>query len=83
MVTWTQIRCLDCDGRGQCAGYTADGGDFLGAIECRTCAGSGRVFRSASGVLAQWPGGPFLGREPAKVPVNSPASPRGIRLPTR
>jgi hypothetical protein len=44
------------------SGYTADGGDFTGAEECRACAGSGSVWVSAKGVLAQYPGGPFLGR---------------------
>jgi hypothetical protein len=62
-TTWTEIQCWGCGGHGQCSSYAADGSDFLGATECRTCNGSGRVFRSARGVLAQWPGGPFLGRE--------------------
>jgi DnaJ-class molecular chaperone len=62
-MTWTEIRCWDCGGHGQVSSYTADGGDFLSADECRTCNGSGGVFRSAAGVLVQYPGGPFLGRE--------------------
>lgn len=31
--------------------------------ECDSCAGSGVIWRhKASGSLAQWPGGPFLGK---------------------
>jgi hypothetical protein len=60
--TWRQIKCVDCSGHGLVSGYTADGGDFTGADECRTCAGRGSVWLSAKGVLALYPGGPFLGR---------------------
>lgn len=47
----------DC---GCCAGIKWGGEE---PIECNNCAGSGYVWRhKQSGVLAQWPGGPFLGR---------------------
>jgi len=62
MAKWTEIKCHDCEGHGQRSSYTIDGGDFMGADECGTCNGSGRIFQSAGGVLAQWPGGPFVGR---------------------
>jgi hypothetical protein len=60
--TWRQIKCADCSGHGLISGYTADGSDFTGAEECKGCAGRGFVWLSAKGVLAQYPGGPFLGR---------------------
>jgi DnaJ-class molecular chaperone len=41
--------CMDCSGHGLLSGYTADGSDFTGAEECRTCAGSGFVWVSAKG----------------------------------
>lgn len=63
MTTWREIVCWDCGGHGQSSSYSIDGGDFLGADECRTCNGSGRVFRSPKGRFAQWPGGPFVGTE--------------------
>jgi hypothetical protein len=59
---WRQIRCFDCGGHGLVSGYTADGSDFTGAEECRTCTGSGFLWVSPKGALAQYPGGPFLGR---------------------
>lgn len=47
---------IDC---GCCAGVTW----FYGS-ECGNCNGSGHYFKhKKSGVLAQWPGGPFLGRD--------------------
>jgi hypothetical protein len=55
--TWRQIKCVDCGGHGLVSGYTADGGDFTGADECRTCAGSGSVWVSSRGALARYPGG--------------------------
>lgn len=58
---WTQIQCSSCDGHGLASSY--GGGDFLGADECCDCNGSGYIWRSPKGALAQWPGGPFVGRE--------------------
>jgi len=63
MKTWTKVQCWNCGGHGLVSSYTADGSDFLGADECDTCCGSGRIFRSPRGALARWPGGPFVGRE--------------------
>ena len=62
MKRWTDFDCWNCGGGGQCSEYTIDGGDFLGAGECRTCNGTGRLFRTRAGVIAQFPGGPFVGR---------------------
>lgn len=59
---WKEQSCGLCGGHGQRSGYSIDGGDFLGADECRDCNGSGRIFVSDKGVVAQWPGGPFIGR---------------------
>jgi DnaJ-class molecular chaperone len=65
MAKWKTLHCWDCGGHGLVSAYTADGSDFLGAAECGTCGGSGRIYRSPKGALAQWPGGPFVGRESA------------------
>jgi hypothetical protein len=59
---WTELSCWGCSGHGQRSAYTIDGGDFMGADECGTCNGSGRLFRTDAGAVAQWPGGPFVGR---------------------
>lgn len=65
MGKWTQRRCDSCGGHGQVSSYTIDGGDFNGADECRDCNGSGVIWRSPKGSLAQYPGGPFIGRDTA------------------
>ncbi len=50
--------CIDC---GCCAGLLW-GGEY--PTECYDCRGAGFFYRhKKSGVLAQYPGGPFLGRE--------------------
>lgn len=59
---WREKQCSGCGGHGQVSGYTADGSDFTGAEECKECNGTGRVFISPKGAIAQWPGGPFVGR---------------------
>ena len=61
-MPWKEIKCWSCDGHGQVSSYAADGSDFLGAAECGTCDGSGRLFQSPRGSIARWPGGPFVGR---------------------
>lgn len=49
-----------CDDCGCCAGIRWGGES---PDECDNCAGSGRIWRhKQSGVVAQWPGGPLLGR---------------------
>lgn len=55
---WVPLECHVCGGHGLVAGY--DGPD-----ECRVCEGSGHLWRSAKGIIAQYPGGPFRGREAA------------------
>lgn len=60
---WVIQECFDCSGLGQVSSYTYGGMDFNGPEECRTCNGSGTIYRSPKGSLAQWPGGPFIGRE--------------------
>lgn len=53
---WMRIDCGCCNG-------IQWGGEY--PIECRTCGGSGVIFRhKKSGTLAQYPGGKMLGREP-------------------
>jgi hypothetical protein len=45
-----------------CCGGLQWGGEQ--PVECDNCGGSGRRFKHlASGVIAMWPGGPFLGRQ--------------------
>jgi len=64
---WTRIACDSCSGHGQVSSYTFGGGDFNGPDECRDCGGSGHIWRSRKGALAQYPGGPFVGREKVSV----------------
>ena len=40
---WRRERCCSCGGHGMTSAYSGDGGDFLGAQECRCCAGTGRT----------------------------------------
>lgn len=50
--------CIDCG----CCGGTQWGGES--PIECYDCNGTGCFYRhKESGVLAEYPGGPFLGKE--------------------
>lgn len=51
-MIWTEIQCSDCGGHGQICDY-GNGEDFYGAKECRICNGSGRIFKSPKGALAQ------------------------------
>lgn len=63
MKDWKQIECHDCNGHGQVSNYCCGGMDFNGPEECHTCNGSGLIWKSPKGALAQYPGGPFVGRE--------------------
>ena len=52
---WLEIDCGCCNG-------LCWGGEY--PQECPDCNGEGRYFRhTKSGVLAEYPGGPFLGRD--------------------
>lgn len=64
---WTQIQCVGCSGHGLVSAYSAGGADFEGAAECHECNGSGVNWRSPKGAVAQYPGGPFIGREKASA----------------
>lgn len=56
---WEEIDC------GCCAGIKW-GGEY--PKECDICGGNGIIFKhKKSGVLAEYPGGKFLGREPKKI----------------
>lgn len=56
---WTRVECEDCSGG-------SDYGDGYAAGPCKTCGRAGEYWRhEPSGVLAMYPGGPFLGREMA------------------
>ena len=57
---WEKIKCHSCDGHGLVSSHT--GGNLDGPDECRTCWGSGSIWRSPKGALAKYPGGPFVGR---------------------
>lgn len=61
---YERITCTKCQGHGQVANYGAFGLDFEGPDECPDCEGTGTIVRYASGALARYPGGPFLGRDP-------------------
>lgn len=59
---WTDRRCWGCGGHGLVSEYTLGGTDFLGAMDCRTCKGTGTVsVHNASGMMAAYPGGPARG----------------------
>ncbi len=62
-LNWKYINC-GCFGGLQLGGESLrSGGESL--RECPNCKGGGSYFRHIkSGVLAEYPGGPFLGREP-------------------
>lgn len=62
MARWTKETCSACAGHGIVSAYTADGSDFTGAKDCDACNGNGQVSISDRGVIAQYPGGPLLGR---------------------
>ena len=62
MKNWRTMKCWDCSGHGLVSKYTACGDDFLGADECSTCGGTGRLFYSKTGTIVLYPGGPFRGR---------------------
>jgi len=52
---WEELDCGCCNG-------IQWGGEYPN--DCRTCGGAGVIFRHIkSGVLAEYPGGRFLGRE--------------------
>lgn len=65
MTNWTQQKCHDCSGHGLISDYSYDGHEFEGPAECRTCNGTGTIWRSPKGSLAQYPGGRFVGKEPS------------------
>ncbi len=53
---WEHINCI-------CSGGLRY--DCLEPTECGDCNGAGVIYRHIkSGVLAEYPGGPFLGRDP-------------------
>jgi hypothetical protein len=62
MKKWKSIRCFCCYGTGMVSDYGC-GEDFYGPKECDMCAGNGKYWKHKSGVIAQYPGGPFLGKE--------------------
>jgi hypothetical protein len=59
-VKWKTIQCSTCGGHGMVARYSCN--DFEGAEECGDCGGKGHIYQSDKGVLAEYPGGPFIGR---------------------
>lgn len=64
MKRFIRIKCPNCDGHGMVSDYGAFGLDFEGPAECDDCGGNGSIVRYVkSGVLAQYPGGPLLGRD--------------------
>jgi len=73
---WTPLICINCSGHGLVPIYSYAGREFEGPAECRKCGGTGQIWRSQKGALAQWPGGPFIGRE-------TPLVAAGVRTPDR
>lgn len=56
---WTQVDCGCCDG-------IQWGGEY--PRECQECGGTGVIYRhNKSGVLALYPGGPFVGKGDAEI----------------
>jgi hypothetical protein len=60
-MMWTKVDCCDCVGHGVVSVYSLGGTDFDGAGECRKCGGTGEMWLSPQGRLAEYPGGKFLG----------------------
>lgn len=58
---WRQRNCGGCVA-GTVAVYSA--ADFEGPGECHHCKGNGVYWEGPNGVLALYPGGPFLGSNP-------------------
>lgn len=72
---WKRLQCDKCDGKGIVAGCY---GSEPTPEECRSCNGSGTIWKSPKGSIAQYPGGPFLGRitrnaKPTRTLDNRPA----------
>lgn len=59
MKPFTRITCARCDGKGIVGKWSWGG---VEPDECPDCGGGGAIVQYASGALASWPGGPFLGR---------------------
>lgn len=60
MAKYRSIKCVTCNGTGivDAALYS---GELGTPTECRDCNGSGTNVKYESGVIAKYPGGPFLG----------------------
>jgi DnaJ-class molecular chaperone len=56
---WTMVQCHSCDGHGMVADYGC-GEDFYGPEECRTCNGSGNIWKTPKGRYAEYPGGRYV-----------------------
>lgn len=56
---WRVVECSICNGHGVVSAYSSV--DFLGPKECSSCRGSGFVWISPKGRIADYPGGPFRG----------------------
>jgi hypothetical protein len=54
---WRREPCCDCGGHGLVSVYSSE--DFLGAGECRTCNGTGAIWKTPHGRLRNKPGGAF------------------------
>lgn len=59
---WRTIQCSSCAGYGVVSDFR--GGDFNGAMDCRSCGGKGFHWVSPRDRLADYPGGPFRGWAP-------------------
>jgi len=61
--SWYRIDCYYCAGHGQVGNY-GDGTDFYGPEDCGHCCGTGAMWVSKNGRIADYPGGPFRGSLP-------------------
>jgi DnaJ-class molecular chaperone len=57
---WRHESCCMCNGTGMTSAFSADGSDFLGPTECRSCAGNGLYWITPKGRHAEFPGGRFV-----------------------
>lgn len=72
MKPYETIRCPRCDGHGQVSRWSFGVHE---PDECPDCGGSGNNVRYESGTIAQYPGGPLLGKERTTRPAKERAKP--------
>lgn len=56
---YKRVQCHNCGGHGLVSDYGM-GDDFYGAKKCKTCNGSGSIWRTPKGRYVEYPGGKFV-----------------------